>query len=126
MPEEDQVSFTRIVGPPDAAELSGVPAPGEQPVLWWRARLGEEQSFPLAAGQVTIGRHSGNDIVLAGPTVSSHHAVVHLEDGRALIEDQGSLNGTFRNGERVETAELEPGDRIQIGPHLLVYVPAAS
>ena len=124
MPEDDQVSFTRIVGPPDAAELSGVPAPGEQPVLWWRARLGEEQSFPLPGPRVTIGRHSRNDIVLAGPTVSGHHAVVHLDGATARIEDQGSLNGTFRNGERVETAPLEAGDRIQIGPHLLVYVPA--
>jgi pSer/pThr/pTyr-binding forkhead associated (FHA) protein len=121
---EEQVSFTRIIGPPDAAELTSVPAPAERPVLWLRARLGDERSYELDRAQVRIGRHADNDITLAGPTVSSHHAVVRLDGGSAVIEDEGSLNGTFRNGERIEQAALEAGDRIQIGPHLLVFVPA--
>ena len=46
--------------------------------------------------------------------------------GRSSIgEDEGSLNGTFVNGERIEQRLLEEGDRIQIGPHLLLFVPAA-
>ncbi len=121
---EDQVSFTRIIGPPEPGELTSVPDPGERPVLWLRARLGDERSYELDRPQVRIGRRSDNEIVLSGPTVSSRHAVVRLDAGRAVIEDEGSLNGTFRNGERVEQAQLEAGDRIQIGPHLLVFVPA--
>jgi pSer/pThr/pTyr-binding forkhead associated (FHA) protein len=40
-----------------------------------------------------------------------------------VLEDEGSLNGTFVNGERVEQRLLEEGDRLQVGPHLLVFVP---
>ena len=43
-----------------------------------------------------------------------------------MIEDEGSLNGTFVNGQLVQQQLLEAGDRVQIGPHLLVYVPAAT
>ena len=43
-----------------------------------------------------------------------------------MIEDEGSLNGTFVNGELVQQQLLEAGDRVQIGPHLLVYVPPAT
>jgi pSer/pThr/pTyr-binding forkhead associated (FHA) protein len=121
---DDQVSFTRIVGPPDAAAGEPLPAPAERPALWWRPRLGEEQAYSLDRERMTIGRLDDNDIVLAGPTVSAHHAVLRVEGARVLLEDEGSLNGTFRNGERVEQAQLEAGDRIQIGPHLLVFVPA--
>jgi pSer/pThr/pTyr-binding forkhead associated (FHA) protein len=64
--------------------------------------------------------------VLAGPTVSGRHATVTVEGGRVAIEDEGSLNGTFVNGDRVERAALRPGDQVQIGPHLLVFVPARA
>jgi FOG: FHA domain len=43
-----------------------------------------------------------------------------------VLEDEGSLNGTFVNGERIEQRLLEEGDRIQVGPHLLLFVPAPS
>ena len=126
MREGDEISFTRIVGPPDAADSPPLPEPGARPALWWRPRLGEQQAFELSAPRVSVGRHEGNDIVLAGPTVSGRHAVLRVEPHGVVIEDEGSLNGTFRNGERVEVARLEAGDRIQIGPHLLVFVPARA
>ena len=59
------------------------------------------------------------------PTGSARHATVRVEPVGVVLEDEGSLNGTFVNGERIEQRLLEEGDRIQIGPHLLLFVPAA-
>jgi pSer/pThr/pTyr-binding forkhead associated (FHA) protein len=58
--------------------------------------------------------------------VSARHATVRRESVGVVLEDEGSLNGTFVNGELVQQQLLEAGDRVQIGPHLLVFVPAAS
>jgi pSer/pThr/pTyr-binding forkhead associated (FHA) protein len=118
-------AYTQIIGPPGDEEAAPLPRPGTHPALVWRPRLGEEHSFALDGRTTTVGRHESNDIVLAAPTVSARHAVVRVDDGAVMLEDEGSLNGTFVNGERVERARLALGDRIQIGPHLLLFVPAA-
>ena len=123
---EDQPSYTRIIQTGDGVAPPPVAAPGENPALVWRPRLGEEERFDLAERATRVGRHEENDIVLAGPTVSARHATIRREQVGTVIEDDGSLNGTFVNGELVQQQLLEAGDRIQIGPHLLVYVPSAS
>jgi pSer/pThr/pTyr-binding forkhead associated (FHA) protein len=123
---EDQPSYTRIIQTGDGVAPPPVAAPGEHPALVWRPRLGEEERFDLAARATRVGRHAENDIVLAGPTVSARHATIRREQVGTVIEDEGSLNGTFVNGELVQQQLLEAGDRIQIGPHLLVYVPPAG
>ena len=123
---EDQPSYTRIIQTGDGVAPPPVAAPGEHPALVWRPRLGEEERFDLAERATRVGRHEENDIVLAGPTVSARHATIRREQVGTVIEDEGSLNGTFVNGELVQQQLLEAGDRIQIGPHLLVFVPAAS
>ena len=43
-------------------------------------------------------------------------------DGRWLVEDQGSLNGTFVNRKRVETAQLDDGDELQIGKYRMTFL----
>jgi pSer/pThr/pTyr-binding forkhead associated (FHA) protein len=121
---DDQASYTRIIQTGDGVAPPPAATPGEHPALVWRPRLGEEERFDLAARSTRIGRHEENDIVLAGPTVSARHATIRREPVGTVIEDDGSLNGTFVNGELVQQQLLEAGDRIQIGPHLLVYVPS--
>jgi pSer/pThr/pTyr-binding forkhead associated (FHA) protein len=123
---EDQPSYTRIIQTGDGVAPPPVAAPGEHPALVWRPRLGEEERFDLSGRATRVGRHAENDIVLAGPTVSARHATIRREQVGTVIEDEGSLNGTFVNGELVQQQLLEAGDRIQIGPHLLVFVPAAG
>jgi pSer/pThr/pTyr-binding forkhead associated (FHA) protein len=123
---DDQPSYTRIIQTGDGVAPPPVAAPGEHPALVWRPRLGEEERFDLAGRTTRVGRHGENDIVLAGPTVSARHATIRREQVGTVIEDEGSLNGTFVNGELVQQQLLEAGDRIQIGPHLLVFVPAAT
>ena len=123
---DDEVSYTRIIDPAPQADEMALLAPGEQPQLVWRPRLGDQQAYPLTGRITKVGRHETNDVVLAGPTVSARHATVRVEAVGVVVEDEGSLNGTFVNGERVEQRLLEEGDRIQIGPHLLLFVPAAG
>jgi pSer/pThr/pTyr-binding forkhead associated (FHA) protein len=123
---DDQPSYTRIIQTGDGVAPPPAATPGEHPALVWRPRLGEEERFDLAARSTRVGRHEENDIVLAGPTVSARHATIRREPVGTVIEDEGSLNGTFVNGVLVQQQLLEGGDRIQIGPHLLVYVPPAT
>ena len=48
-------------------------------------------------------------------TVSRNHAVLVERDGEFYVEDQGSLNGTFVNRHRIDSARLENGDELQVG-----------
>lgn len=78
---------------------------------------------PLA-GTLSIGRGDGNTVVLREKTVSREHARLELADGRWLLEDLGSANGTFVNGERVPFGARRPlrhGDRIRVGSAELVF-----
>ena len=72
--------------------------------------------YPLANGELTIGRQTGNTIVLTDNNVSRNHARIAAEGGRAILTDLNSTNGTFVNGERVRGQQsLRPGDRVEIG-----------
>jgi pSer/pThr/pTyr-binding forkhead associated (FHA) protein len=124
--DDDQPSFTRIIEPASAGAAPQPVTAGPHPILVWRPKLGDEQAFPLEHRTATIGRHADNDIVLAGPTVSARHATIRRESVGVVLEDEGSLNGTFVNGQLVQQHLLEAGDQIQVGPHLLVFVPPAG
>ncbi len=72
--------------------------------------------------ETTIGRSPDCGIFLDDVTVSRKHAVLVERDGGFFIEDQGSLNGTFVNRKRVESAQLEDGDELQIGKYRLTFL----
>jgi len=82
-------------------------------------RAGE--TFSAESEQTTIGRSPDCGIFLDDVTVSRKHAVLTNKNGTFTIEDQGSLNGTFVNRKRVEGAELEDGDELQIGKYRLTF-----
>ena len=124
--DDDDVTYTRILDPIEQPPAAAAGAPREHPMIVWKPKLGEEQEFEVVHQLMRIGRHDQNDIMLAGPTVSTRHATVRKEGVGVVIEDEGSLNGTFVNGVRIEQQLLEDGDRIQIGPHLLVFVAASD
>lgn len=69
-----------------------------------------------------IGRAPGNDIVLAGSTVSSAHAVLMLSGAKLAIEDLESSNGTFLGGTRITRADLEDGSIVAVGNYTLKLV----
>ncbi|MGG5821525.1 PP2C family protein-serine/threonine phosphatase [Falsiroseomonas sp. HW251] len=80
-----------------------------------RAILGE---IPLR-----IGRVEGNDLVLASSEVSRHHCSLVLQDGRAMVTDLGSTNGTLVDGRRIEgPTPLGHGTRLRVGPFSLTYL----
>jgi phosphoserine phosphatase RsbU/P len=86
-----------------------------KPQLYWLGPDGQENSFPLVAPEVLIGRKSDADVVLNNQHVSRHHAkLVKTADGYAL-QDLGSTHGTFVNESRVENKVLKHGDKISIG-----------
>lgn len=67
----------------------------------------------------TIGRKPDNDIVIDNQAVSGHHASIKLEGDKLLLEDLGSLNGTYLNSQKVSKVELFNGDVVLIGVHTL-------
>jgi len=76
------------------------------------------QKFILDRPVTTIGRSSMNDLPIADKMLSRQHARILREggDGGLLIEDLGSRNGTFVNGEKlVSQLPLKSGDRITVG-----------
>jgi hypothetical protein len=81
--------------------------------------------FPLRSGrEIVIGRSSDLDMVLVEDMVSRRHARIEVKAGKVSLEDLGSTNGTFVNGEKVKQAELKSGDRILIGTSILKLVDA--
>ncbi|MGO9752914.1 MAG: FHA domain-containing protein [Solirubrobacteraceae bacterium] len=70
--------------------------------------------------EMLIGRHRGCDVVLSDLSVSRRHARLVFRDGRWILQDLDSTNGTQVNGCRVGRYELRPGDHIAFGDKHLV------
>lgn len=77
--------------------------------------------YLLDEDEVTVGRDPKADILLDDATVSRSHAVFRRIDGGFRVEDSGSLNGTYVNRQRVDSADLHNGDELMIGKFRLVY-----
>lgn len=75
---------------------------------------------------VVVGRASDLDMVLVEDMVSRRHATISVNGDQVLIQDLGSTNGTFVNGERVKRAQLNENDRVLIGTSIIKLVAADS
>ena len=87
-----------------------------------------ERMFRIVPGSArTIGRATGADFILEAPLVSRVHCRVTAQsNGDLEVLDLESTNGTFVNGERVETAPLQEGDRLKVGRVELIVVREAA
>jgi hypothetical protein len=83
--------------------------------------------YLLGENVTRAGRHPESDIFLDDITVSRRHVeITHVAGDTFTIRDVGSLNGTYVNRERIEEANLAPGDEVQIGKFKLVYLVAGN
>jgi len=81
------------------------------------------RAIELGSRVVTIGRGAQNDVVLDDPnrTISRFHAEVRPEDGRYVLVDLGSQNGTWSEEKRIDRIELKRGTPVTIGPYRLIF-----
>ena len=84
------------------------------------------QEFELDKETITIGRKPDNDIQIDNLAVSGHHAKILTILNDSFIEDLGSTNGTFINGNKIVKHALQPGEVIVMGKHELKYVNEAA
>ena len=100
-----------------AAAAPDAPAPLGSCWIEWGVRR-----FPLPPGEHLVGRDPGAAVRIDAPTVSRRHARLIVSGSGVLLEDLGSKNGTFRDGERVESPlTLRHGDRIKFGSVLVTF-----
>ncbi len=100
------------------------PAPGgpHMPHYLVTQVLGEPVA--LARNQtIRIGRGEDNEVIFPLSQVSRHHAEVRFDQnaGAYVLIDKNSINGTFVNGKAIKRRRLADGDRIGIGPFMVVY-----
>ncbi|MEM7576230.1 MAG: FHA domain-containing protein [Planctomycetota bacterium] len=77
---------------------------------------GSRRSFPLPDGPTTVGRKNTCGLRIPLTSVSRLHCEFRVEGDRLSLRDLGSSNGTLKNGERVQDADLHAGDEVEVGP----------
>lgn len=83
--------------------------------------------FPLEQAEILFGRDLANDIAIGDPEVSRRHARFFRQEDDFFIEDLGSTNGTFLNGERISSPkQLRAGDVITFGENIVMVFEKSS
>lgn len=104
------------------------PAKGRGKLIGWLISYTKDQNgidYRLYAGFNRIGAHPACDIVIEDETVSGSHALIVYRDGRCMIKDELSRNGTYLNGAEVtEARPLENYDQVRVGNTILTFVSA--
>jgi pSer/pThr/pTyr-binding forkhead associated (FHA) protein len=111
--------------PSPKAPMPPIPRPGGGRSYVLRFISGKYQGgeFPIVSDkQILIGRSSDLDMVLVEDMVSRKHARIAPQGEQIWIEDLGSTNGTFVNGEKIKRARLKEGDRVLIGTSILKVI----
>jgi hypothetical protein len=83
--------------------------------------------YPLEGDQIMIGRDSSNGVAINDAEVSRRHARLTFQGGKYVIEDLGSTNGTFVNGQRLAGPHvLKPGDVLALGEQIVLMYDAVN
>lgn len=78
-------------------------------------------TFPLEGDQLTIGRDANNGVAINDAEVSRKHSRLTFQGGKYVLEDLGSTNGTFVNGQRLAgPVVLKPGDVVSLGEQIVL------
>jgi hypothetical protein len=78
-------------------------------------------NFAVGTTRLQAGRHPDSDVFLDDITVSRRHATFERTADGVVVEDVGSLNGTYVNRDRIDRRVLADGDEIQIGRYVIVF-----
>jgi len=82
-------------------------------------------TFPLEGEQLIIGRDSSNSVTINDAEISRKHSRLSFQGGKYVLEDLGSTNGTFVNGQRlVGPVVLKPGDVVSLGEQIVLMYDA--
>ena len=117
-PEADPGEATRLL-PVDQAAVEALPQGTAMLVVQRGPNSGSR--FLLEDDITTAGRHPESDIFLDDITVSRRHAEFLRKANSFTVRDVGSLNGTYVNRERIDSATLTGGDEVQVGKYRLVF-----
>src|SRR6476469_7876350 len=136
-PADDSSATTMHLSAIGATEVNESPAASEAPLIdpgtlaalragtaLLRVDRGPNSGsrFLLDGDATTVGRHPSSDIFLDDVTVSRRHAEF-LRDGTSFsVRDVGSLNGTYVNGQRIDSSPLATGDEVQVGKFRLIVM----
>jgi hypothetical protein len=104
-----------------AGELLGESLPAGFALLVVQRGPNAGSRYLLDQEVTTAGRHPDSDIFLDDVTVSRHHATFTRTPNGYVVADAGSLNGTYLNRERIESAPLGNGDEVQVGKFRLLF-----
>lgn len=111
----------------DAEELAAVAAlPAGSALLIVKRGPSDGSRFLLDVDLTTAGRHPNAEIFLDDVTVSRKHAEFKRDAGGFTVTDLASLNGTYLNGSRVDSARLTDGDEVQVGKYKLTFYAASA
>jgi serine phosphatase RsbU (regulator of sigma subunit) len=92
------------------------------PRLFVYPKRGDSFWHTLKREKTSIGRSEDNDLALPDPFSSGHHAVISPANGGFCVRDNGSKNGTFLNGKKVQgEIELKRGDEILVGSTRIIF-----
>jgi pSer/pThr/pTyr-binding forkhead associated (FHA) protein len=104
----------------------------------WRKKMAQFQfvmrsgptpgvTFPLEGDQLIIGRDSTNAVAINDAEISRKHSRLSFQGGKYVLEDLGSTNGTFVNGQRLAgPVVLKPGDVVSFGEHIVLMYDALN
>jgi len=84
-------------------------------------------TFPLEGDQLIIGRDASNSIAINDAEISRKHSRLSFQGGKYVLEDLGSTNGTFVNGQRLAgPVVLKPGDVVSLGEQIVLMYDVIS
>lgn len=110
------------LSPAEEAAVNALPAGNALLIVQRGPNAGAR--FLLEGERTTAGRRPDSDIFLDDVTVSRRHAEFVRREGRFLVRDVGSLNGTYVQRDRIDEAVLRLGDEVQIGKYRLIFYPS--
>jgi pSer/pThr/pTyr-binding forkhead associated (FHA) protein len=109
--------------PSHEARTTALNLPADPPVTILTVTAGPDMGFKFRIkpnALTRIGRETDNDVVLDDKATSRHHAQIQFQDGKYVLKDLGSANGTLVNDRRVTEQALSDGDLIKVGQNVIL------